>query len=92
MQIKPKEIGQEAMIAGAVDLQTALEFLVAILAFATLGIVAVGGARNHQSARTIGDDETAIGPLVSCLLPVCETCSLSNPPDAKPPEAIQPND
>src|SRR5689334_11585828 len=51
------------MIAGAVDLQAALEFLVAVLAFAPLGVVVVGSAGNDLSARTIGDDEAAIGAL-----------------------------
>jgi hypothetical protein len=50
VQIEPKEVAHEAVIAGAVDLQTALEFLVAILAFAALGVVVIGGAGNDVAA------------------------------------------
>ena len=66
------------MIAGAVDVQVALEFFVAILAFAALGVVVIGGAGNDLSTRTIRDDETAIGALgirlrldddPACMLP-----------------------
>src|SRR5260370_31554761 len=63
MQIEAEEIGHEAMIAGAVDRQTALEFLVAVLAFAALGVVVVGSLGDDAGTGPVGDDETAIGPL-----------------------------
>ena len=42
MQIETKEIGHEAVVAGAVHVQTALEFLVAIFGFTTHGVIIVG--------------------------------------------------
>jgi hypothetical protein len=42
VQIEAEEVGQEAMIAGAVDFQIPLEFLVAVLVLATCRVIVVG--------------------------------------------------
>ena len=63
VQIEPEEVGQEAMIAGAVDLQVALEFLVAVFGFAAGGVVIVSGLGHDAGAGAIADDEASVGAL-----------------------------
>ena len=51
------------MIAEPVGLQAGLEFLVAVLAFAAIGVVVVGGLGQDERPGAVGDHRAAIGAL-----------------------------
>jgi len=63
VQIEPKQVGQIAVIAQAVGLQAALEFLVAILTLTTFGVLVVAGTGKHTRSGSVGDH----GPTVRAL-------------------------
>ena len=63
MHHQPKQIGHVAMVAQAIGLESALEFLVAVLALAAIRILIVGALRYDASARPIRHHGPAIGPL-----------------------------
>ena len=63
VQVEAKEVGQVAMVAQAIGLKTILEFLVAVLAFATVGEGVVGGSRQYAGAGPIGDYRAAVRSL-----------------------------
>src|SRR5262249_25690643 len=63
VQIEPKEVGEETMIAGAVDLQIALEFFVAVFGFAACGVVIVSGGEHDAGTGAIADNEASVGAL-----------------------------
>ncbi len=63
MQIEAKQVGEVAMIAEPIGLKAALEFFVAVLAFASIGVRIVCRARQHERSRPIGHDRASIGAL-----------------------------
>ena len=63
MQVQPKEIGEVAVIAESIRLQSAFEFFVAVLAFASVGIGIVRGTGQNERSGTVGDHGAAIRAL-----------------------------
>src|SRR5271157_40087 len=63
MQVQSKKIGEVAVIAQSVRLQSALEFFVAVLAFASVGIGIICGAGQNERSGTVGDH----GPPIRAL-------------------------
>ena len=47
VQEETKQVGEVTMVAQAISLQARLEFLVAVFAFAAVGVAVVGRARQH---------------------------------------------
>ena len=69
VQGEPKEVGHKTVIAQTVGTQTALEFLVAVLALTALRVLVVDGLRQHLGTGTIGDGHRRFGGprrLVPC--------------------------
>jgi len=58
-----KTIGHVAMITQPIGAQLTLQFLVAVLAFAALGILIVSALRKHRRAGTIGHHGATVGAL-----------------------------
>ena len=63
VQVEPEQVGEVAMVAEAIGLQGHLEFLVAVLALAAVGVGIVGGSGQHSGAGSVGDHGPAIGAL-----------------------------
>src|ERR1700740_2271024 len=63
VQIEPEEVGQKTMITGAINLQVALEFLVAIFGFTAGSVVIVSSLGHDAGAWPIRDNEAAVGAL-----------------------------
>jgi hypothetical protein len=63
VQEKAEEVGEVAMIAEPIGFQPVFEFLVAVFAFAPVGVLVVGRFREDERPGPVADHRPAIRPL-----------------------------
>ena len=63
VKIQAKEIGEVAMVAQMICLQSALDFLVSVLAFTAIRVRILGGTWQYEGSRPVGNHSPSVGAL-----------------------------